>query len=354
VRAGVLLLPHEPVARLAETARLAESCGYDHFWLADERFHREVYASLAVCASLTSRIRLGPCVTDPYSRHPALTAMAIATLDEIAEGRAVLGMGAGISGFAELGVVREKPAVAIREAVTLIRRLLAGETIDRAGEIVRFRDGRLDFAPLRASVPVYVASNGPLGQRSAGMVADGAIMEACGNPDEAQAFRAAVLDGAKLAGRDPGSIELVARLNACIADDGTAARDVLRLRVARTLGAGRLKFATLGAQGLALPEEVTATVADVPYAAGFEPYRPLLPFITDRVVDALTLAGTVDEIEARVVALERAGIGQVMIYPFPPPGGTAGDTIRRFGEDVMPRVRAAVTRPASGGNQTWR
>jgi 5,10-methylenetetrahydromethanopterin reductase len=354
MKAGVLLLPHEPVARLAETARLAEASGYEHFWLADERFHREVYASLAVSASLTSRISLGPCVTDPYSRHAALTAMAVATLDEISEGRAVLGIGAGISGFAELGIVREKPAVAIREAVTLVRRLLAGETVEQVGEIVGFRGGRLDFTPPRASVPIYVASNGPLGQRAAGMVADGAIMEACGNPDEAEALRAAVAEGARLAGRDPVRVELVARLNACIGDDGTAARDVLRLRVARTLGAGRLKFATLAAQGLALPDEAKATVAGVPYAAGAEPYRPLLPFIDDRVVDALTLAGTVDEIVARVVALERAGIGQVMIYPFPPPGGTAEDTIRRFGEDVMPRVRASLNLDDTHGVLRWR
>src|SRR5512134_3441110 len=124
------MLPAYEPARLADLAVLAESAGFDDFWLADERFFREVYACLTLCALRTRRIRLGPCVTDPYSRHPALTAMAIATLDEIAGGRALLGIGAGISGFAELGVVREKPARAIREAVTLIRRLLAGEEVD--------------------------------------------------------------------------------------------------------------------------------------------------------------------------------------------------------------------------------
>ena len=107
MKGGLLLLPHDPPERLVEIARLAESCGYDHLWLADERFFREVYASLALCAAGTRRIQLGPCVTDPYSRHPALTAMAIATLDEVSDGRAVLGLGAGISGFAELGVRRE-------------------------------------------------------------------------------------------------------------------------------------------------------------------------------------------------------------------------------------------------------
>lgn len=345
MKGGLLLLPHEPPADLAALARLAEDAGCDHVWLADERFHRDVYGCLALCAARTSRVTLGPCVTDPYSRHPALTAMAIATLDEISGGRAMLGLGAGISGFAELGIRRAKPARAIRETVGLVRRLLAGETVDARGEVVRFHDGRLDFPAPRADVPVYVASNGPLGQRAAGAVADGAIMEGCGHPAEARALAATVAAGAREAGRDPARVTLVARLNACLADDGTAARDTLRLRVARTLGAGRLRFAALAAEGLALPEAATAKVAGVPYAAGLEPYRPLLPLITDAVVDAVTLAGTVDEAVARVVALGRAGIGQVMIHPFAPPGGTMEDTIRRFGAEVLPRARAALETP---------
>ena len=344
MRAGLLLLAHDPPDRLAEVARLAESAGYDHLWLADERFFREVYASLTMAALHTSRITVGTCVTDPYSRHPALTAMAIATLDEISGGRAMLGIGAGISGFAELGVRRERPARAIREAITLIRRLLAGEKVDVQGGVVRFNEGRLDFTPTRANLPIYVASNGPLGQRAAGALADGAIMEGCGNPSEARALGVAVAAGAAETGRDPARIEQVARLNACIGPDGKGTRDVLRPRVARTLGADRLKFAMLEAQGLALSKEARATVLGVPYAAGFTPYLSLLPLITDRMVDALTLAGTVEEVGERVVALGRAGIGQIMIHPFAPPDGGVDDTIRRFGQEVLPAARKALGR----------
>jgi 5,10-methylenetetrahydromethanopterin reductase len=344
VRAGLLLLAHDPPDRLAEVARLAESAGYDHLWLADERFFRDVYASLTMAALHTSRITVGTCVTDPYSRHPALTAMAIATLDEISGGRAMLGIGAGISGFAELGVKRERPARAIREAITFIRRLLAGEKVDVQGEVVRFNEGRLDFTPTRANLPIYVASNGPLGQRAAGALADGAIMEGCGNPSEARALGVALAVGAAETGRDPARVEQVARLNACIGPDGKGTRDVLRPRVARTLGAGRLKFAMLEAQGLALSKEARAIVLGVPYAAGLTPYLSLLPLITDRMVDALTLAGTVEEVGERVVALGRAGIGQIMIHPFAPPDGGVDDTIRRFGQEVLPAARKALGR----------
>ena len=103
--------------------------------------------------------------------------MAIATLDEISNRRAVLGVGAGVSGFRELGVDASRSAVAIREAIDLIRRLLAGETVTVKGREVNFQDGRLDFAPPRRDLPIYVASQRAGGCRVAGRLADGAIMQ---------------------------------------------------------------------------------------------------------------------------------------------------------------------------------
>ena len=83
------MLGDAPVSTLLKRARLAEETGYDTVWIADERFYREVYPCLTHFAGHTSKVLLGPCVTDPYSRYPALTAMAIATLDEISAARSV-------------------------------------------------------------------------------------------------------------------------------------------------------------------------------------------------------------------------------------------------------------------------
>jgi 5,10-methylenetetrahydromethanopterin reductase len=236
---GLLLLPAHGPDRLVGIARLAERTGYDVLWVADERFFRDVYAVLTLCAQATERIRLGPGVTDPYSRHPALTAMAIGALDEISGRRAVLGLGAGVSGFRELGVARERPAVAIRESVELIRRLLAGETVTCDGELISFHEGRLDFVPPRADVPIYVASQHLHGCRVAGRVADGAMMQGCVAEPLLRFFRETVAEGARRAGRDPASIDLVARINVCIHDDRRAARDVMRPGIVRSLVAQR-------------------------------------------------------------------------------------------------------------------
>jgi len=338
----LLILGNAPTAQMLERVKLAEAHGYDTAWLADERFYREVYSCLTYFAQHTSRVKLGPCVTDPYARHPALTAMAIATLDELSNRRAVLGIGAGISGFAELGIERRKPARAIREMIELVRLLLRGEKVNYQGEVIRFTEGKLSFAPVRPEIPIVVASNGPLGQKTAGAVADGAIMEACGNADEVRDFRATLDAGARSTGRDPSSVKLVARLNTCIAADGQAARDALRPFVARMLGAARLQFRTNEQQGLALAPELVASVAGAAYASGVTPYLPLLPHISDRHVNAFTLAGTSAEVTQRVIALRRAGVDSIIVMPFAAPGGSIEDTIVRMGSEVWPAAQAAL------------
>jgi 5,10-methylenetetrahydromethanopterin reductase len=334
----LLLLGDAPVAQLVERASLAEANGYSAVWVADERFYREVYSCLGQIAVHTSRVLLGPCVTDPFARHPALTAMAIATLDEISGGRAILGIGAGISGFAELGIERRKPARAIREAIEVIRALLRGEAVDFHGDVVAFNQGRLSFSPPRPGMPVYVASNGPLGQRVGADIGDGVIMEACASAAEVRAFRAAVARAARNTSRDPRAIRIFARLNTCIAADGRIARDAVRPAVARYLGAGRMRSRTAAAQGLELPAEALATVAGAAYAAGVKPYLPLLPLITDRHVDAFTLAGTIDEVAEHAVALHEAGVDGVIARPVAAESATIEQTIVTLGSEVWPRV----------------
>jgi len=294
-----------------------------------------------MCALATRRLRLGTGVTDPYSRHPALTAMAIATLDEIADGRAMLGIGAGVSGFRELGVDARRSAVAIREAVELVRRLLAGQTVTVKGEIIAFHDGRLDFAPPRLTVPIYVASQRAAGCRVAGLLADGAIMQGCVAEPLVRFFRETVAEGAQRAGRDPAAIALVARINVCVADDGRAARDVMRPSIARSLSAQRPDFFTFRTAGLALPAGLRDKVLALPYTHDPTPLNAVAPQVPDEFVDAVTLAGPPGDVADGVVRLVRAGITQLMVYPVSV-DGRIETTIERFAREVMPRVRKAL------------
>jgi 5,10-methylenetetrahydromethanopterin reductase len=343
LRTGLLLLPSRPARELRDLAVLAEALGYDYFWLADERFFREVYALLALAATRTTRIRLGPCVTDPFSRHPALTAMAIATLHEISGGRAALGIGAGVSGFQELGINAERSAVAIREAVELIRQLLAGQNVTVKGQQVSINGGRLGFAPPQAEIPIYVASQREAGCRVAGRVADGAIMQGCVAEPLLSFFRQAVAEGAQRAGRDPAQVELVARINVCIADDVHAARSAMRSTIVRSLVAQRPDFFTFRTAGLELPEPLRAQVRDLPYTHDVAPLMKVAPLVPDAFVDAVTLAGSAAQVAKGVTRLVRSGIGQLVVYPVASQGSIVS-TIEQFQTEVMPAVRTELER----------
>ena len=343
MRTGLLLLPSRPVSELVDLAVAAETLGYDDVWLADERFFREAYTILGLIAARTSRVRLGPGVTDPYSRHPALTAMAIATLDEVSGGRAVLGLGAGVSGLRELGIDASRSATAIREAVTLVRGLLAGQTVTLKGDVLSFADGRLDVRGPRPAVPIYVASQRDAGCRVAGRVADGAIMQGCVADPLVRFFNDRVADGARRAGRDPAGVELVARINVCVTEDVGAARNVMRPTIVRSLAAQRPDFFTFRTAGLELPADLREAVLRLAYTHDPAPLLKLSPLVPDAFVDAVTLCGPPEVVAAGVTRLGQSGIGQLMVYPLGVDGAIA-PTIERFQRDVMPRVRRDLGR----------
>jgi 5,10-methylenetetrahydromethanopterin reductase len=338
---GLLVLPYHAPDRFTALARLAERTGYDVFWVADERFFREVYAELTLAATVTERLRLGPCVTDPYTRHPALTAMAIATLDELSGGRAVLGLGAGVAGFRELGIARERPAVALGETVQVIDRLIAGETVTFKGEVVSLEDCRLDFRPLRRHVPTCVASQHRLGCLVAGRVADAAMMQGCVAAPLLRFFRETVHEGARQAGRDPAAIDLVARVNVCIAEDRRAARDLMKPGIVRSLVAQRPEFFTFTQAGLTVPPGLRDRVMALPYTHDAGPLAAVAPEVPDELVDAVTLAGPPGVVAEGVIRLARGGITEMTIFPMAL-DGRVETTIERFQAEVMPAVRRAL------------
>ena len=160
-----------PVGHLVELARLADEAGYRRCWVYDEGLAtRDVYVALAAMATATERILLGPGVTNPYVRHPAATATAIATLDELSGGRAFLGLGAGGGLTLEpLGIDRRKPLSTVAAMIDDLRALWAGERVTRPEGSYSFRAAHLDYA--RPDIEIIVAGRGPkmleLGARAA-------------------------------------------------------------------------------------------------------------------------------------------------------------------------------------------
>lgn len=332
---SLLVLGRHDADTFGDLVTRAEKAGYDGLWYADERFFRDCWASLAVAATRSSRLRLGVCVTDPYVRHPALTAAAVATVDEISRGRMTLGLGAGIAGFRQMAIQRTKPLTAMREAIQLIRALLAGERVSLDGEVVRFLDGALDM-PARADLPIVIATNGPKMLELAGELADGVIVQGLASVEMIESVRDHLRAGASRAGRDPDAVRLIARVDTCVAEDRAAARRVMRPGLVRHLATHHPHYNSFRLARVEVPDSLSEAVAEVGYGHGVSGAKAVEELVPDEFVDRFCLAGTPNEVAQQAARLISAGVADIAIYPVTVPGQSPLEIVESVARVVFP------------------
>ena len=174
VAAGVHIVPLMPAEDVISVAVEAERLGYEYCLVADEGFHPDVYACLGVIARATDRITLG-VLTNGYTRHPAVTAAAAATVNELSGGRLVVTLLAGGSMvLSPMGIERARPARVVADSVQALKRLWSGEEVSWRGETCSLDRARLGMGP--QSIPIWIASRGPRLLALAGQQADGVIL----------------------------------------------------------------------------------------------------------------------------------------------------------------------------------
>ena len=325
--------------RTVSLSRLAERRGLDQVWVADERFYRDVFANMTLVACHTERIKIGAMVTDPFVRHPALTATAAASVDEISEGRCVLGMGAGISGFSAMGIERVRPARAIKEAIALIHRLCDGEQdVSLEGELIRFHRGHLNFKPLRR-VPIYVAGRGPRVLQAGGEMAEGVVVASYASPRGIRWGLEQVAKGAARAGRDPREVPIASWLYTSVSADGDRARDAVRTGVAVAMWGSREILEKIG---VTLPDDVLRFMDEHAYGHAPGLTGTLGRMLPDELLGEFSLAGTVGEVTQKLIDIAGSGVGHAAFWIFPPAGESMEAVLEALLEDVIPAVRAAV------------
>jgi 5,10-methylenetetrahydromethanopterin reductase len=174
LKLGIEIIPVMPVSEVIEIAQAAESLGYSYCLLADEGFMPDVYVSLGAIAKRTSRIMIGP-VTNGYTRHPAVTAVAAATLNELSNGRALVTLVAGGSFVLDpMKIPREKPLVVIRDSIEIMRRLWTGESITWQGNRFELNSAQLTFST--RDIPIWIAGRGKHMLKLGGELADGVML----------------------------------------------------------------------------------------------------------------------------------------------------------------------------------
>ena len=331
-RLGLALSNEVPVHRTVALACRAEQLGFSEVWLPESGHGRGVFTVAASVAAATRRIKLGIGIVNPFWRHPSLIAMEAAALDEASGGRVLLGLGAALWTLRALGEAdarTARPLSAMVEAIRIVRGMLRGEPgVDGRLFTVR-RTARLDFAPHRPAVPVYVgAVNGRM-LRAAGGLADGVQLGAIVSPGYVRWAWRRTADGATEAGRDPSEIDLASNVLVSIDEDACAARDAVRRVLAYYVG--RVEPVVLSTSG-ADPdqiERVRRAVLDDGVDAGAR-------LVTDHLIDVFAAAGDADHVAKRLQEYLAAGLRGVLAWHVI--GPDPARSLQLLAEVVRPRV----------------
>lgn len=309
-----------------EIARAAERHGFDQVWVSNDLFLRPAPVLLTAAAIRTERIHLGCGVFNPYSIHPAEIAMTVAGLQEVSDGRALVGVGAGAEEFLHAaGIARPAPLRRTREAVVALRALLAGRRpasiLDDWGE-----DGYLRFPSV--PTPVYVGAMGPRMQEMTGEVADGAL-PLLFPPEHFPVVRDHIRAGAYRTGRDVEDLDLAACVWVSIDRD----RDLARQALAEKIAYYGPSISPHLWEPLGVTPKDLASVRSAMATGGVDAARRQ---VTEAML-RIGIAGDADEVGRRCEWLVEAGARHLSFGP--PLGPDPMAAIEQIGERILPRFR---------------
>jgi coenzyme F420-dependent oxidoreductase len=304
-RIGLTLPRSEDLPRqeIVEVVQQAEALGYDSVWVG-ESWGRDGFTWLTQLACHTTRITLATGITTVYSRSPALIAQTVASLDEISEGRVVLGLGTSgpivIEGWH--GLPFERPLRRTREYIEIIRLILSGERVNYQGEIFQLKGFRLPFTPVRPKVPIYVASLGPQNLRLTGELADGWLPIYL-DATHLQEFQHDLASGAQKAGRALNAIDVAPYILSCVSEDVEAARRLVKSHLAYYIGGMGTFYANLIAR-YGFEDEVSR----VREAWGRRDRQSAASQVTDAMVARMAICGSPTEGRAQLETYRAAGV----------------------------------------------
>ena len=327
-------LATDDVRTLGERAKRAEATGFSRIGIGDSQsVLHEVYVCLTAVALSTSTVRLGPTVSNPVTRHPAVTAAAIATLDEISGGRAFLGLGTGDSALYYLGYQPVSRA-ALRRYVDAVRRLMLGEEVEWQG-------GTGHISWISRPVPILLAAEGPRVLELAGEIADGAIVHTGLSPEQVKDSFQRVEAHARAAGRDPAALDLSVFAKCSLDDDPVQALRYMRV----DLGISAHHAFRDGVEGRDVPPGLQEAVKQ--FIREYDPAEhdqsddnpnAVLPEklgLTNFLGERFAIAGTPDRCRERIEELVAAGVNRFTITAR---GRDQETVIERFGREIISRI----------------
>ncbi len=298
-----------------DLARYAEERGFVAVWQADSRLVRDATVPMAAFAAATDQIKIGSGVMDIWSRNAARLASTFSTLDDLAPGRIICGLGAWWDPLAaKVGITRSKPLAMMREVVTVVRALLANEQVTFHGEHIHLDGVELDYVHQERrpkDVPIYIGATGMQMMELTGEIADGCVLNYLVSPSYNRDAIAALERGAAKVGKTLADIDRPQLVVCCVDRDRRKALDAGRLLVTQYLGQ---QPHIMKASGVS--QDLLDDIAEVlTWPATHDEVVNASKRVPDDVVQMITASGTPDECRAKVDEYVAAGCTCPILYP---------------------------------------
>ncbi len=296
-------------------ARYAESKGFDAIWQAESRLVRDAIVPMAAYAAVTEKIRIGSGVINNWTRNIGLLASTFLTLDDLAPNRIICGIGAWWDPLAKnVGIDRKKPLTAMRETVTILRRLLNMERVTFSGEFVNVSGIELDIVHGRKeprNVPIYIGATGDNMMEMTGEIADGVVLNYCVPPEYNHKALELLASGAKKSGKTLDDIDRP-QLVVCSVDlDHDTAIDTTRELLTQYL-AQQPHIAKASGVSMDVVEQIQKILG---WPATHEQIQKAKHLVPEKLIDHITASGTPEEAKKKVQEYINNGCTCPILYP---------------------------------------
>jgi probable F420-dependent oxidoreductase len=328
---GVTVLPDPPYRRMIELMQFAEGQGFEYAWTYDSHIlWQDSYATLALAAAQTSKIKLGHFVTNPGIRDPTVTASWYATVHDISNGRMAMGIGRGDSSRRVVGLKPVRVAEFERRCA-MVRDLMNGREVDWNEKQLKLEWVREELP----QIPMWIAGYGPKALAVAGRVADGVIIQLA-DPQIIQWIMDTARQAAEEVGRDPSELKCIVGAPSNVTDDIESAREQAKWFPAMVSNHVMDLIERYG-----FDSEIPAALTEYVKARKFYDYKEHSrvgaahgEFVTDEIVDRFCVLGTPAQAAEKLRELESVGVDQFNIYLMT---NSQEPTLEAYGKEIIPQ-----------------
>ncbi len=308
MRVGLCFDGFYSIHEMIELARLADESGMESIWMSDHLCFRDSLTSSMALLAATKKIKVAPAPMSPYTRHPIISAMSIATLDEFTPGRVIASPGTGnAAALKEAGIESPRPLKTMREFVEVLRRFLSGEAVNFQGEIFHINGAKMGFMPAKP-IPMYVTAVRSRMLQLGGEIGDGVLLSAGCAPGYIERCAADIKKGAEKGGKSPAGVDIAGFVAASVSENAREAIDANKMFLAYIFrNTHHAENIRLG--GGAVDQEALGV------AVAKRDWEAAKKYISDDVVHAHSVAGTSTECRKQLESFIKGGLDLPVLLP---------------------------------------